>query len=53
MSNNKVNKVRLELHATKLKNVHGAFSTSNPYAVVTLLASNPNEKPLVLGQTEV
>ena len=53
MSNKSNNKVRLELHATKLKNVHGAFSTSNPYAVVTLLASDPREKPKILGQTEV
>jgi C2 domain/Copine len=37
-----------------LKNVAGAFKgTSDPYAVVTLLASDPNEQPKVLGKTEV
>jgi len=38
----------------QLKNVAGAFKgTSDPYAVVTLLANSPNEKPRVLGKTEV
>lgn len=44
------------LHSTRLqlKNVAGAFKgTSDPYAVVTLLANGPSEKPTVLGKTEV
>ena len=47
-------RVRIELYASKLKNVAGAFKgTSDPYAVVTLLPNNPNEIPQVVGRTEV
>lgn len=47
-------KVRLEIHAANLTNVAGAFNgTSDPYAVVTLLASDPNAQPRILGKTEV
>jgi Ca2+-dependent lipid-binding protein len=46
-------RVRLEIHAAKLCNTAGTFKTSDPYAVVTLLANNPNEQPRVLGKTEV
>ena len=47
-------KVELSLHATKLKNVAGAFKgTSDPFAVVTLMGTQPGEKPRVLGKTEV
>ena len=47
-------KVELSLHATKLKNVAGAFKgTSDPFAVVTLMGTTPGEKPRVLGKTEV
>ena len=46
-------RVRIELHASRLKNVAGAFKgTSDPYAVVTLLPNNPNETPQVVGTTE-
>jgi Copine/C2 domain len=49
--------VRLELYACKLKNARagGAFGggMSDPYAVVTVLADNPNDKPRILGKTEV
>jgi Ca2+-dependent lipid-binding protein len=42
------------LPPSQLKNVAGAFKgTSDPYAVVTLLANDPSEKPTVLGKTEV
>jgi hypothetical protein len=51
---NQVNRVRLEIHASNLRNVAGMFQgTSDPYAVVTLLANDPNESPVVLGKTEV
>lgn len=58
MSNNdrstKTQTVQLELHAQNLKNVAGAFKgTSDPFAIVTLLANDPTEKPKVLGKTEV
>lgn len=47
-------KVELSLHASKLKNVAGAFKgTSDPFAVVTLIATRPGQKPEVLGKTEV
>jgi Copine/C2 domain len=47
-------KVELSLHATGLKNVAGAFKgTSDPYAVVTHIATSANAKPVVLGKTEV
>lgn len=48
------NRVRLEVHASKLKNMGNAFNKSNPYAVVTLLRSDDLlAKPEILGQTEV
>ena len=54
MINNRIEKVIISLHAHKLKNVAGAFhGTSDPYAVVTLLASDPTHQPTVLGKTEV
>ena len=47
-------KVQISLYASKLKNVAGfGKGTSDPYAVVTLLAGGPHEKPVVLGKTEV
>jgi len=47
-------KVELSLHAMKLKNVAGAFKgTSDPFAVVTQLATEPGKTPTVLGKTEV
>jgi len=52
-NSNKI-KVKIQIHATKLKNVAGAFKgTSDPFAVVTLLAAGHNEQPIVLGKTEV
>lgn len=47
-------KLNLSLKATKLKNVAGTFKgTSDPFAVVTLLANNREAKPRILGKTEV
>lgn len=49
-----VEKLQLTLHATGLKNIAGlGKGTSDPYAIVTLLASGPGEKPRILGKTEV
>jgi hypothetical protein len=49
-----VEKLQLTLNATGLKNVAGlGKGTSDPFAIVTLLASGPGEKPRVLGKTEV
>lgn len=47
-------RVRVEVHASKLKNVAGAFKgTSDPYAVISRLSSDPKKAPTVLGRTEV
>ena len=49
-----VMKLELSLHASKLKNVAGAFKgTSDPFAVVTKIATTPGSSPQVLGKTEV
>ena len=46
--------VQLSLHAVKLKNVAGALKgTSDPFAVVTKIATSPGQKAEVLGKTEV
>jgi hypothetical protein len=46
-------KLELSLRAHKLQNVAGVFKgTSDPFAVVTKLATTSDEKPQVLGQTE-
>lgn len=47
-------KLQLSLNASNLKNVAGlGKGTSDPFAVVTLLATGPGETPRVLGKTEV
>mmetsp|Transcript_6144 Transcript_6144/g.9579 ORF Transcript_6144/g.9579 Transcript_6144/m.9579 type:complete len:152 (+) Transcript_6144:230-685(+) len=49
-----IEKLQLTLHSTGLKNVAGlGKGTSDPFAIVTLLATGPGEKPRVLGKTEV
>lgn len=47
-------KLEISLHASKLQNVAGAFKgTSDPYAVVTQIATTAGAAPTVLGKTEV
>jgi flavin-binding protein dodecin len=47
-------KLELSIHAINLKNVAGAFKgTSDPFAVVTVLATQPGSTPNALGKTEV
>eukprot|EP00934_Nitzschia_sp_Nitz4_P007889 Nitzschia sp. Nitz4//scaffold77_size91520//51907//54384//NITZ4_004894-RA/size91520-augustus-gene-0.74-mRNA-1//-1//CDS//3329558003//7879//frame0 len=47
-------KVQISIYASKLPNVAGfGKGTSDPYAVVTLLSGGPQERPHVLGKTEV
>ena len=49
-------KVELSLYASQLKNrAGGAFSSaiSDPFCVVTALATAPGTKPNILGKTEV
>ena len=49
-----VEKLQLALHATGLKNIAGlGKGKSDPFAIVTLLATGAGEKPRVLGKTEV
>jgi hypothetical protein len=52
---NKVIQVRLELYAQQLKNGGGGIGRGapDPFAVVTLVPSDPSGKPLILGKTEV
>lgn len=46
--------VELSLHASKLKNVAGVGKgTSDPFAVVTQIATVSGAQPVVLGKTEV
>ena len=50
----RMTRVNIKLYASGLKNVAGfGKGISDPYAVVTVLASGPKEKPHVLGKTEV
>ena len=54
MGENTTTRVQLELHAHQLKNVAGlGKGTSDPFAIVTLLANDPTGKPKILGKTEV
>jgi hypothetical protein len=47
-------KVELSIHAVKLANVAGAFKgTSDPFCIVTKIATDPSEKAEVLGKSEV
>ena len=47
-------KVELSVHATKLKSVAGAFKgTSDPFVIVTQIATTPGAKATVLGKSEV
>jgi len=51
---NSTEKVQISFHAQGLKNVAGAFKgTSDPFAVITLVASEPGQAPKILGKTEV
>lgn len=46
---------RLQLHlsAKDLKNLGGLLGKSDPFAVVTVRGDNANNKPVVVGQTDV
>jgi Ca2+-dependent lipid-binding protein len=47
-------KLELSLHASNLKNVAGAFKgTSDPFSVVTKIATQKGTKAEVLGKTEI
>lgn len=46
---------RLQLHlsAKELKNLGGLMGKSDPFAVVTSRGDNANNKPVIVGQTDV
>jgi uncharacterized protein YegL len=47
-------KVELSIHASGLKNIAGALKgTSDPFAVVTKIATATGSKPEILGKTEI
>mmetsp|Transcript_5818 Transcript_5818/g.13760 ORF Transcript_5818/g.13760 Transcript_5818/m.13760 type:complete len:519 (+) Transcript_5818:78-1634(+) len=47
-------KLELSIEAKNLKNVAGAFKgTSDPFAVVTQVATTADERPRVIGKTEI
>jgi len=50
---NTTQRIRLEFHASKLKNLQSFGKKSNPYAIVSQLGSSIHDKPLPLGKTEV
>jgi hypothetical protein len=51
---NKVFRANIKLYAVRLKNLSGTFcGVSDPFCIVTLLASSPDKSPKVLGRTEV
>eukprot|EP00553_Chaetoceros_curvisetus_P009217 CAMPEP_0204614494 /NCGR_PEP_ID=MMETSP0717-20131115/2183_1 /ASSEMBLY_ACC=CAM_ASM_000666 /TAXON_ID=230516 /ORGANISM="Chaetoceros curvisetus" /LENGTH=586 /DNA_ID=CAMNT_0051627163 /DNA_START=49 /DNA_END=1809 /DNA_ORIENTATION=- len=47
-------KIQLSVKASKLQNVAGTFKgTSDPFAILTILANNRGAKPELVGKTEV
>ena len=47
-------KLGVSFKATNLKNVAGAFKDkSDPFAVITLLRNHHDDKPQIIGKTEV
>ena len=47
-------KLELSIHASKLKNVAGiGKGTSDPFAVITEVATANGQTPKVIGKTEV
>ena len=48
-----MSRLQLHLSAKNLKNVGGLMSMSDPFAVVTVRGDSANNKPAVVGQTDV
>jgi hypothetical protein len=46
-------RLQLSLSANTLKNLSGMMSKSDPFAVVTVRGDNPDNKPEVVGRTDV
>ena len=48
-----MSRLQLHLSAKNLKNIGGLMSMSDPFAVVTVRGDSTNNKPTVVGQTDV
>jgi hypothetical protein len=46
-------RLQLSLNAKGLKNLSGILNLSDPFAVVTVRGDNPDNKPEVVGRTDV
>jgi hypothetical protein len=46
-------RLQLSLSAKGLKNLSGLMQKSDPFAVVTVRGDNPDNKPEVVGRTDV
>mmetsp|Transcript_18886 Transcript_18886/g.38763 ORF Transcript_18886/g.38763 Transcript_18886/m.38763 type:complete len:638 (-) Transcript_18886:449-2362(-) len=46
-------RLQLSLSGKDLKNLSGLFDTSDPFAVVTLRGDNKDNKPTIIGRTDV
>lgn len=46
-------RLQLSLSAKSLKNLAGMLSLSDPFAVVTVRGDNPDNKPEVVGRTDM
>jgi hypothetical protein len=46
-------RLQLSLSAKGLKNLSGIMAKSDPFAVVTVRGDNPDNRPEVVGRTDV
>ncbi len=46
-------RLQLSLTAKNLTNLSGLLGKSDPFAVVTVRGDNPDNRPVVVGQTDV
>jgi hypothetical protein len=53
MSAGVTSRLQLHLSAKNLKNLGGLMGRSDPFAVVTVRGDNADNKPVVVGQTDV
>jgi hypothetical protein len=53
MSSGTTTRLQLSLSGKDLKNLSGIFEMSDPFAVVTFRGSNKDNKPEIIGRTDV
>eukprot|EP00525_Craspedostauros_australis_P003815 CAMPEP_0198123684 /NCGR_PEP_ID=MMETSP1442-20131203/38121_1 /TAXON_ID= /ORGANISM="Craspedostauros australis, Strain CCMP3328" /LENGTH=50 /DNA_ID=CAMNT_0043782927 /DNA_START=536 /DNA_END=688 /DNA_ORIENTATION=- len=46
-------KLQLSLSARRLKNLSGMLAKSDPFAVVTFRGDDPENRPQIVGRTDV